>query len=177
MEAGNGSARRWAIRAGLVAAGLVAGAVLAGALSAGAATLGGTTTSGSAGTAEGQYGGPGVPGSGGAQGQGGHGGADLNLTGTVTATGTGTVTIKTSSGTMTTYKVDSSSDIDKNGEAQLSSLVAGDAVRYSVRSDTTTIAILHAGDEAKDMPTGPRTGGNGAYGGTAGRYGDTGSGA
>ena len=45
-------------------------------------------------------------------------------------------------------------DIDKNGEAQLPSLVAGDAVRYSVNSGTTTIDKLHAGDETKNLPGG-----------------------
>jgi hypothetical protein len=71
----------------------------------------------------------------------------------VTAVGSSTVTIKTSTGT-TTYQVDSNSDIDKNGEAQLSSLKAGDAVRFSVK-DGNVIDILHAGDEALDRPQGP----------------------
>ncbi|MDQ1635799.1 MAG: hypothetical protein QOJ32_2608, partial [Frankiaceae bacterium] len=31
---------------------------------------------------------------------------------------------------------------------------AGDAVRYSVKTGTTTIDKLHAGDEAKDFPSG-----------------------
>jgi hypothetical protein len=61
------------------------------------------------------------------------------------------VTIKTATGT-TTYTVNGNSDIDidKNGESQLSKLVAGDAVRFSL--DGTTIDKLHAGDEAKDAP-------------------------
>jgi hypothetical protein len=64
------------------------------------------------------------------------------------------VTIKTSSGT-TVYAVTASSDIDKNGEASLSQLKAGDAVRFSVTSPTSKqIDKLHAGDEAKDMPQG-----------------------
>ena len=67
--------------------------------------------------------------------------------------GTDTVTIKTSTGSTVVYKTDSACDIDRNGEAQLSSLVAGDAVRYSVKTGTTTIDKLHAGDEAKDFPT------------------------
>jgi len=79
-------------------------------------------------------------------------GFGLNLTGTVTAVGTSTVTIKTSSGAIKTYTINASSDIDKNGEAQLSSLAVGDAVRYSVRTGTSTIDKLHAGDEAKDAP-------------------------
>jgi hypothetical protein len=80
----------------------------------------------------------------------------LPLSGTVTAVGTDSVTIKTSSGT-STYVVTSASDIDKNGEAQLSDLAVGDAVTFStVGSDTTpTIDKLHAGDEALDRPQGP----------------------
>ena len=80
-------------------------------------------------------------------------GFGLNLTGTVTSVGTSTVTIKTSSGAIKTYTVNASSDIDKNGEAQLSSLAVGDAVRYSVRTGTSTIDKLHAGNEAQDAPT------------------------
>jgi hypothetical protein len=75
--------------------------------------------------------------------------------GTVTAVGSDSVTIKTSSGTKT-YGVTSGSDIDKNGEAKLSDLVSGDAVRFTTTTSNgkTVIAILHAGDEAKDMPAG-----------------------
>jgi hypothetical protein len=84
---------------------------------------------------------------------GGHG---LNLSGTVTAVGSSTVTIKTASGT-TTYKVDSNSDIDKNGESSLSKLVVGDVVTFSVDSSaTTTIDKLHTGNEALNKPTGDR---------------------
>ena len=79
-------------------------------------------------------------------------GFGLNLTGTVTAVGTSTVTIKTSSGAIKTYAINASSDIDKNGEAQLSSLAVGDTVRYLVRTGTSTIDKLHAGNEAKDAP-------------------------
>jgi hypothetical protein len=81
-------------------------------------------------------------------------GAGLDLSGTVTAVGTSEVTIKTSSGT-TVYKVDSNSDIDKNGEATLSSLAVGDAVTFNVDSTSaTTIDKLHAGNEALDRPAG-----------------------
>jgi len=64
------------------------------------------------------------------------------------------VTIKTSAGT-TTYAVTSGNDIDKNGEATVSDLTAGDAVTFSVDSATSkTIDKLHAGDEARNMPSG-----------------------
>ena len=77
--------------------------------------------------------------------------------GTVTAVGTSSVTIGT-----TVYAVDSNSDIDKNGESTLSALAVGDAVRFSTvtNNGVVTIAILHAGSEALDMPSGnPPTGG------------------
>jgi len=155
--------RPWIARAGLVAGGLVAGVVLAGAISANAATTpspSSSSSSSSAGTST--QGGPGVQENDGIpESQEHHGGA-LNLTGTVTAVGSGSVTIRTSSGT-TTYTVDSASDIDKNGEAQLSALAVGDSVRFSVTSGTTTIDKLHAGDESKNMPalnSGSTPGGN-----------------
>jgi hypothetical protein len=81
-------------------------------------------------------------------------GGGLDSSGAVTAVGASSVTIKTSAGSKT-YKVTSSSDIDKNGEAELSDLKAGDAVRF----DTTTVngaAVidhLHAGNEALDRPS------------------------
>ena len=75
----------------------------------------------------------------------------------MTAVGSSSVTIKTSSGT-TEYKVDNNSDIDKNGEAKLSDLKVGDAVRFSVNTGNT-IAILHAGDEALNHPQRPGSGG------------------
>jgi hypothetical protein len=152
--------------AALVAAGLITGGVLAGTLSAGASTLSGGGTPSR--TEAGRYGGPALQGSDGApEAQGRHARA-LALTGTVTAVGGDTVTIKTSTGATTTYKVDSSTDIDKNGEAKLSDLAVGDAVRYSVRSGTTTIDILHAGDESKDMPAAPPGAGGGSAGGSSG---------
>jgi preprotein translocase subunit YajC len=82
----------------------------------------------------------------------GHG---LDLSGTVTAVGTSSVTIKTASGT-STYAVTSTSDIDKDGESQLSKLAAGDAVRFSTTTSGTTVTIdkLHAGNEALNGPQG-----------------------
>jgi hypothetical protein len=90
-------------------------------------------------------------------GGGGHGGG-LSLSGTVTAVGTASVTIKTAAGP-TEYAVTSSSDIDKNGEAALSSLAAGDAVTFSVdNGNAKQIDKLHAGDEAKNQPQGAGSG-------------------
>jgi len=71
--------------------------------------------------------------------------------GTVTGVGAKSVTIKSGSATKT-YAVDANSDIDKNGEAKLSDLKAGDAVHFAVRPGTSTIAVLHAGDEALNRP-------------------------
>jgi len=137
--------------AGFVLAGALAGGVLAAQVSASASSGGTPATSSAYTEAPPMAGGPGDLGS---RGPGGPGhGFGLALSGTVTAVDvTGkTVTIKTSSAT-TTYKVDAQSDIDKNGEATLSDLKAGDAVRFGVRPGTSTIAVLHAGDEAKDRP-------------------------
>ncbi len=87
----------------------------------------------------------------GADGHGHSGG--VGTTGTVTAVGSSSVTIKTSSGT-TTYKVSSVSDIDKNGEAKLSDLKVGDAVRFdTTTSGSTVIDHLHAGKESLDRPS------------------------
>jgi hypothetical protein len=150
--------------AALIGAGLLAGGVLATTLSANAATS--PTGSSSAATSEGGSSAPGQDA--GRHGPGGH----LDNSGTVTAVGPASVTIRTSSST-TTYAVTSSSDIDKNGEAQLSDLRVDDAVRFSTTTagGTTSIDKLHAGDEAKDMPqggnragAGPAPGGYG-YGG------------
>lgn len=90
------------------------------------------------------------------------GGADLMAlldSGIVIAIGTSSVTIGT-----TVYAVDSSSDIDKNGESTLSALAVGDAVRFSTvtTNGVVTIAILHAGSEALDRPAGPPGGGHGS---------------
>jgi hypothetical protein len=146
-------------KTGYAAAGLVAGAALATTLSAHAASSTPTATpSGASSSATedphpGDNAADGIPESqehhGGGPGGGGHA---LSLSGTVTSVGASSVTIKTSSGT-TIYTVTSSSDIDKNGEASLKSLVVGDAVRFSVASSNAKqIDKLHAGDEAKDMP-------------------------
>jgi hypothetical protein len=140
------SSRKFAAGAGLIAAGAIAGGLLANSLAADATTsTPSPAAAGSSSYSQGPHGGP------------GRGGA-LDLSGTVTAVNadsdgtTGSVTIKTASGT-TTYTVSSDSDIDKNGESQLSKLAAGDAVRFSATG--TTIQILHAGSESLDRPHGP----------------------
>jgi hypothetical protein len=144
------SSRRTALQAsGLVLAGAVAGGVLAATIGASASP----SAAPSAPYAGGTYAaGPGAPGSG-FGGPDGHGMRPFGpmATGTVTAVGSASVTVKSASGTKT-YAVDANSDIDKNGEAKLSDLKAGDAVRFAVRPGTSTIAVLHAGDEAKDGP-------------------------
>jgi hypothetical protein len=139
--------------AGLVGAGVVAGAIVGGTVLSDAATSSPTPNASSSSSPEA----PGAPGP--WQNGRGHGpGGDLSLTGTVTAVGSSSVTIKTSSGTAE-YKVDSNSDIDKNGEAKISDLKAGDAVRFSVTSGNV-INILHAGNEALNHPHGgPGSGG------------------
>jgi hypothetical protein len=152
MDIAAGNRRRTVLTGAAVAVGgALVGAALAATLSASATTS--ATTMATSSPAASRPGGPGVQENDGLpEAREHHAGFALNLTGTVTAVGSDTVTIKTSSGAVKTYKVDSNSDIDKNGEAQLSSLTAGDAVRYSVRSGTSTIDKLHAGDEAKDRP-------------------------
>lgn len=126
------------VGAGLLGAGVIAGAIIGGTVLSGAATTPSPTAPAA--------GSPASP-------RDGHGpGRGLGLSGTVTAVGGSSVTIKTSAGT-TTYKVDGNSDIDKNGEAQLSSLKAGDAVRFSVTS-ANVIDKLHAGDETLNRPQG-----------------------
>ena len=132
--------RRRAVVAGasLAGAGVVAGVIVGGTVLSSAATTSPTPGSSSSTAQAPKRHGP---------------GGGLPLTGTVTAVGSSSVTIKTSSAT-TTYQVESNSDIDKNGEAQLSSLKPGDAVRFSV-TDGNVIDILHAGDEALDRPQGP----------------------
>ena len=149
--------RRRTLLAGTTVAigGALVGAIAAASVSASAATTGAGASAATAAVSSPSAtapGGPGGQGHGGMASTGQHpAGFGLNLTGTVASVGTSTVTIKTSSGAIKTYTVNASSDIDKNGEAQLSSLAAGDAVRYSVR--TGTIDKLHAGNEAKDAPT------------------------
>jgi hypothetical protein len=125
-----------------VLAGGAAGVVIAGTVGAGAATTtgsGATDSSSSSNFGRGYH----IPGN----------------SGTVSAVGTNSVTIKTTAGT-TTYGVTSTSDIDKNGEAQLSNLAVGDAVTFNTQTvnGTTIIDKLHAGDEAKDRPAGPPIG-------------------
>jgi hypothetical protein len=135
-------------KVGLAAAGLVVGVVLASTVGANAASPSPTPTSGttSSGTAAdphpGDNGADGVP-----ESQEHHGGHGLDLSGTVAAVGTDTVTIGSK-----TYKVASTSDIDKNGESTLSKLAQGDAVTFSLESDGVTIDKLHAGNEAQDAP-------------------------
>ncbi len=146
------------VKIGYAGVGLLAGGVLATTLSAHAATTPTptttTTSSSSAAAADpnpGDNGADGVPEAQEVHSGGGHGGG-LNLSGTVTAVGTSSVTIKTATGT-TEYSVSSSSDIDKNGEAAVSNLAAGDAVTFSVDSaNGKQIDKLHAGDEAKNRP-------------------------
>jgi hypothetical protein len=141
----------------LGAAGLVAGAVLASTVGAQAATTTPSpalTTSSSSTAADphpGDNGADGVP-----EAQEHHGGRGrLDLSGTVTAVGASSVTIKTGTAT-TQYAVTSASDIDKNGEATLKDVTVGDAVTFSVdNSNAKQIDKLHAGDEAKNMPTAP----------------------
>ncbi|HVA59407.1 MAG TPA: hypothetical protein VNG13_02585 [Mycobacteriales bacterium] len=127
---------------GLVAAGVAAGGVLASTLTAAAATSDPTQAAAVQATAA-PVGPPGCP------------GHALAKSGTVAAVGTNTVSIKTSSGTVT-YGVTSASDVDKNGEATLSALKVGDAVRFSTTTSggATIIARLHAGNEALDRPAG-----------------------
>jgi hypothetical protein len=144
-------------KVGYVAAGLLAGGVLATTLSAQAAS---TTPMPSPSSSSGSSAPDPHPGDNGADGVpeaqehhgGGPGGFGLGLTGTLTAVGSSSVTIKTAQGT-TAYAVTSTSDIDKNGEAQLSDLKVGDVVKFSVtQSNAKQIDKLHAGDEAKNMP-------------------------
>ena len=159
MTTAPGTGRRRIVGASLVVGGVLTGAVLAGTISANAATsstpstpltpLTPLTSSTATQAAPGVQENDGIP-----EAQEHHGGHGLGLSGTVTAVGSSNVTIKTATGSTITYTVNSSSDFDKNGEAQLSSLAAGDAVRYSVNSGTTTIDKLHAGNEAQDMPSG-----------------------
>ncbi len=128
--------------------GAAAGAVIATAVNAGA-----TTTSGT-GSAVAGYAPAGYPGSNGTP-----GGRMSFTTGTVTAVGSNSVTIKTGNGT-TTCGVTAASDVDKNGEAQLSDLKVGDEVRFTTTTanGATIIDKLHAGDEAKDRPAAPPSG-------------------
>jgi hypothetical protein len=144
--------RRLITGSALLAAGAAGGGILASSVTASAtagataaaSTLATTAASGSSDTDR-----PGGPLAGAPRDAGGlHG---LNLSGTITAIGSSSLTIKTSTGT-STYSVGTSSDIDKNGEASLSSLAVGDKVTFNTVQSTSTIAHLHAGNEALDAP-------------------------
>jgi hypothetical protein len=148
----------------LVGTGLVSGAILGSTLTAGAstssstsgaATVSSTGSSNSAGSST-SSGSPAGPPNAAYKG--------LPDTGTVTAIGSNTVTIGGK-----TYAVTSSSDIDKNGEASLSSLAVGDSVTFSTVSSasTPTIDKLHAGNETLDRPAGPPPGGVPSYSGSS----------
>src|SRR3954452_12476710 len=141
------SRRTTAQAAGLLLAGAAAGGVLA-------VTFGASASSPSAGpSGPASYAANG-PGPGGYAGPGGHHGPGrfgAMQAGSVTSVDAKSVTIKSTAGTKT-YAVDANSDIDKNGEAKLSDLKAGDAVHFAVRPGTSTIAVLHAGDEALNRP-------------------------
>jgi hypothetical protein len=134
---------------GLVGTGVVTGAILGSNLTAGASTASTAfTASSTATTSPGSSSGSGTP----SQPPAYHG---LPDSGTVTAVGSNSVTIDGK-----TYAVTSNSDIDKNGEASLSSLAVGDAVTFSTdpSASTPTIDKLHAGSESLDRPTGPPLG-------------------
>ena len=136
------------VGAGLLGAGAVAGAIIGGTVISGAATTSPTPAPGSTSST--------APAPCDGRGMGMHPGRALGLSGTVTAVGSSSVTIKTSTAT-TEYKVDSNSDIDKFGEAKLSDLKVGDAVRFSVTS-AKVIDKLHAGNEAMNRQWGPPPG-------------------
>lgn len=154
--------------AALIAAGIGSGAVLGSTLTAGAATNSSGSASSSAPAPSGATGAAPTPGgtapAGGARCDG-PGRMGLPESGTVSAVGSNSVTIGT-----TTYAVTSSSDIDKNGEATLSDLKVGDAVRFSTVSGaaTPTIDRLHAGNEALNRPAGPPPGAPGPASGSTG---------
>ena len=151
---------RTGLKIALIGAGIAAGAIGATALGANAATTTNGAAASSSSTSGATAGSVPPPAGGGYHVPG--------MSGTVTAVGSSSVTIKTSSGT-TTYAVTSASDIDKNGEAQLSNLVVGDAVTFNVMpTSSTTIDKLHAGDEAKDRPAGPPPGAPAGAPGTTG---------
>ena len=151
------------VAAALLGTGTIAGAIIGATALSNAAT---TSTSPSTGSSSSNYG---------VAEPGGHRGGGLDLSGTVTAVGASSVTIKTASATAT-YTVNTSSDIDKNGEAKLSDLKAGDAVTFSVDSTGKTIDKLHAGNESLDRPQGAPSGApnNNVQGGVPSGSGTTG---
>lgn len=157
------------VSASLLSAGLASGVYLGGTLTSGAATTSSSTAASSTATGNTASGNtasgntstgdmPTPPGAGSSTGSTGSasgppaGAPTLPKSGTVTAVGASSVTIDG-----TTYAATSSSDIDKNGEATLSSLAVGDTVTFSTLSTASspTIDKLHAGNEALDRPTGP----------------------
>jgi hypothetical protein len=146
--------RRFIAGSALLAAGAAGGGIVASSLTAGAAPITTAAASGSSGPSSSR---PGAPARTGGTPFG------LDQSGTVSSVGTASVTITSGTGTPTTYAVVASSDIDKNGEAQLSSLVTGDKVRFNTVKSAAkpTIAHLHAGTESLDAPShsGPRPGG------------------
>ncbi len=153
--------RRFGKAAGLLGAGVLAGAILGGTLSATAASPSPSPSpGGSAGTTQT------APDNDG-DGHGFRHGGALDQTGTVTAVGSASVTIKTSSST-TEYAVTSDSDIDKNGEAQLSDLKVGDTVTFNTTTvnGKATIDKLHSGDETLNMPHGRHGSGTDSSNGT-----------
>jgi len=155
------STRRTAVQAaGLLLTGAVAGGVLAVTLGASASSPPASTTGPTsyAATGPARGGGP----------DGRLHGFGAMQAGTVTAVGAKSVTIK-GPGAAKSYAVDANSDIDKNGEAKLSDLSAGDTVRFALRPGTSTIAVLHAGDEALNRPT---RGAGGPGGPCPGHHGD-----
>ncbi len=110
----SGSRRRTLVTGAAVAVGgALGGALVATALTASASTsaltLSATSPTSSSPSSSSNSADPGGPCPAGARG-------GLPLTGTVTAVGSNSVTIKTSGGAVTTYTLNSSSDIDKNGE-------------------------------------------------------------
>ena len=137
------SRRRLVVGSGLVGAGVVAGAIVGGTLLSQAATPSASVPAQGASTAAGN-----CP----------DRGQWPNLTGVVTKVGTSTVDIKIGSASAKTYSVTSKSDIDKNGEAKLSSLKVGDKVRFSATAGDV-IEVLHAGQEGLDGPHGWTRGG------------------
>ena len=142
------SGRTTAQAAGLLLAGAVAGGVLAATFTASASS----PAAGSPGPSSYAATGPGAGGYGPDR-HHGPGRFGPMQAGTVTSVGTKSVTIKSTAGTKM-YAVDSNSDIDKNGEAKLSDLKVGDAVRFNVVTvdGKKTIGILHSGNEELNRP-------------------------
>jgi hypothetical protein len=144
-----GRTKAW-VGVALAGSGLAAGAILGSTVTAGASPNPAATLSSSSGS-NGSSSTSAASGTSGSSGGASSGTATqrppdrgLPQSGTVTASGK-------------TYAVTSNSDIDKNGEASLSSLAVGDAVTFDTdpSAATPTIDKLHAGSESLDRPTGP----------------------